>query len=79
MDAAAELRPEHVVDQPVLGKPGKAGEGLRGDDGVEVVTVACDTGHGARDPGLDAGLELLWGRGHMYKATEPSPLYFLKQ
>jgi hypothetical protein len=78
MDAVADLGAEDVVDQPMLGEPGKAREGLRRDDGIEVVTITRDTGHGARDPGLDAGLEFIWRGRHVYKATEVPPLYFVK-
>ena len=78
MDAVPDLITEHVVDESVLGEPGQAGKGPGGHDGVEVVAITRDVGHGARDAGLDAGLELVWCSWHLIKATEAPALHFLK-
>ena len=59
MDAVAQFRAEHVVDEPVLGNPGEAVEGGRGDHSIEVVPVARDLGTGAGDTGFYPFLQLL--------------------
>ena len=64
MDAVAELGAEHVVDEPVLGQPRHAPKRWRSDDGVEVMTIAADNGHGPGNPGLDARFQLLWSCRH---------------
>ena len=64
MDAVANLAPEHVVHEAVLGDAVEALERGRGHDRVEVVSVATDVGTGTGNPGLDPLLKLLWGRGH---------------
>src|SRR5579862_6794680 len=63
VDAAAQLCPEHLVDEPVLREAWQAPEGRGDDDGVEMVAIAGDRGRGAWNPGLDAGFQLLRRRG----------------
>ena len=53
MDAVPDLRPEHVVDEPVLGDSRHAAERGCSDDRVEVMTVAGHARHGTGDAGLD--------------------------
>jgi hypothetical protein len=79
VDPVADLGPEHVVDEPVLGDPGKVTERRSGYDGVEMVTVPGDLGAGTRDPGFNALLELLGSCRHSLKGSGMPWLYFLKQ
>jgi len=64
MNTVTELGAEHVVDEPVLGDPRHTCKRGRAHDRVEVMAVAGDAGDGARDAGLDPGLQFLWGCGH---------------
>ena len=62
MDTVADLRPEHVVNEPVLGDPAEALERRCGDDGVEVLPVAGNGGGGTGNCGFDPVLKLFGSR-----------------
>lgn len=75
MDPPADLRPKHVVDEPVLGDPSQTLEGWGGDRGVEVVPVTGDLGTRARNPRLDSSFQLIGGYRHPLKRSEMLSLY----
>ncbi len=65
MDTIAQLIAEHVIHEPVLGESWHALERRRGDDRVEMMSVAGDGRDGAGDAGFDPGFELVWSGGHV--------------
>ncbi len=64
MDSVANLGPEDVVYEPVLGDPAEAVERGGRHHGIEVLPVAGDLCAGTRNSGFDTLLELLRSRGH---------------
>ncbi len=64
MDSVAQLGAEHPVNEAMLGDSIESRERRRGDDGVEMVPIACNVGLGAGDAGLDPLLQLIRGCGH---------------
>ena len=58
MDSPADLRPKHVVDEPVLGNPSQTLERWGDDSGIEVMPVTGDLGTRSRNPRLDSSFQL---------------------
>jgi len=69
--AVAELRAEHVVDQPVLGDTAEPAEPGSEDDGVEVAPVTGHLGAGTGNSCLYPLLELLRSDRHSPSVATP--------
>src|SRR5579862_130717 len=70
VDAIADLAPEDVVDEAVLGDAAQAGERGSRDDGIEVMAVTGHLGSSTRNPRLDPLLQLLGRSRHFTKSSE---------